>query len=81
MITIDVLRNKLAQPRPGGAILFLGAGFSDGATNSRDLPVPLAKDFAAELSRTIGENNSIPLTILSEIYQEQSGIPSLWSNL
>ncbi|MGY3588272.1 hypothetical protein ACVIGB_002767 [Bradyrhizobium sp. USDA 4341] len=75
MITMEDLRRKLAHPRPGGAILFLGAGFSDGATNSRDLPVPLAKDFAAELSQAIGENSSVPLTILSEIYQEQNGDP------
>ena len=45
------------------------------AINSRDLPVPLAKDFASELSRSIGEDNSIPLTILSEIYQEQNDDP------
>ena len=81
MITLLELKHRLARPRPGRAILFTGAGFSQGATNSLDHPVPLARDFAETLAKEIGERPDLPLTLISEIYAEQTNDPDAFLKL
>lgn len=64
------LRSRLARPRPGGIILFTGAGFSIGAENLDSEQIPLSRKFAATLSETIGLPAETPLTLASELYCE-----------
>lgn len=72
MIDIKLLAGRLRRPRPGRVILFCGAGFSHGATNSLGDPIPLAKDFAKQLTDAIGETADLPLTMAAEVYNERS---------
>ncbi len=71
MIDLLELKRRLTKPRPGRAILFTGAGFSDGATNSLDELVPLARQFADALAVAIGEQPNLPLSLVSELYNEK----------
>lgn len=70
MISIEELERRLAKPRPGRAILFTGAGFSHGAINRGNDPIPLARKFAAQLAAEIHESPDISLTVISELYNE-----------
>ena len=71
MIDLPELKKRLTRPRPGRAILFTGAGFSVGAKNSLNKGVPLAREFASSLAHEIGEESDLPLTLISELYNEQ----------
>lgn len=71
MAPIDDLRNRLANPRPGGVVLFTGAGFSVGAKNELNEEVPLARGLARKIAEQIGLNDDLPLTLAAEIYNER----------
>lgn len=73
MISVEELERRLTKPRPGRAILFTGAGFSDGAVNKDNKPIPLARKFAAHLAAELDEEPDIPLTVISELYNERKG--------
>jgi hypothetical protein len=73
MIDFAELEKRLRKPRPGRAILFTGAGFSVGATNTLDENIPLARKFASALAKAIGEDAELPLTLASELYNEKQG--------
>jgi SIR2-like domain len=73
MIDLHELKRRLIKPRPGRAIFFTGAGFSEGVKNSLDETIPMARNFAATLAREIGEQPEIPLTLISELYNEKHG--------
>ncbi len=76
MLDINELQRRLTKPRPGRAILFTGAGFSEKATNLLDNPIPLARHFAKDIAVEIGESPDLPLTLISEIYNEKKNDPS-----
>jgi hypothetical protein len=60
----------------GEAILFVGSGFSRGATNSNEAPFQTAESLAKRLSAMCGndENDLVDdLCIASEIFQEERG--------
>lgn len=67
---IEKLRLRLARPRPGGSVLFTGAGFSIGAKNLEGEQIPLSKQFASTLGARIGLPPDTPLTLASELYCE-----------
>lgn len=71
MIDLAEMKRRLARPRPGRVILFTGAGFSNGATNSLNKELPLSRHFAEDLAREIGEEAELPLTLVSELYNEK----------
>lgn len=81
MVELSELKRRLSRPRPGRAILFTGAGFSDGAVNSLGEPIPLARVFAETLADEIGERRDLPLTLVSELYNEKKNDPSALLNL
>lgn len=71
-MTLDQVKRLLSFPRPGGTVIFLGAGFSLGATNADGNCVPLARDFANSLSAQIGEELNLPLSIVADIFAEKN---------
>jgi hypothetical protein len=81
MIDLGELERRLTRPRPGRAVLFTGAGFSRGATNSRDQDVPTGREFASTLAEQIGGESDLPLTFISELYNEKRNDQSALLNL
>jgi len=69
----------------GDAVLFTGAGFSWGATNSFPPPannVPTARQFAAQLASELGSGNkSYDLPIISQYFSKQKGEHCLLNEL
>ncbi|WP_426000814.1 SIR2 family protein [Caulobacter sp. DWR1-3-2b1] len=57
----------------GRSILFTGAGFSFGATSTRDKPLTDADGVAAELSADAGEPDPLPLDLAADEYLSKVG--------
>jgi tetratricopeptide (TPR) repeat protein len=57
----------------GDAILFLGAGFSLGASNNRGDEFPLANDLSHHLMEALGETEPVQLQNASELYVKSKG--------
>ena len=57
----------------GDALLFLGAGFSLGARNQLGEDFPLSTDLSTSLMRELGETETVPLQIASELYAKKMG--------
>lgn len=57
----------------GSAVLFLGAGFSKGATNRRGSNFKLAGEFAEHLARMAGAPPESPLQDAAESYRAKFG--------
>jgi hypothetical protein len=57
----------------GDAVLFLGAGFSLGAINRGRRHFPLSSDLSMMLMAALGETESVPLQIASELYARRNG--------
>jgi hypothetical protein len=55
----------------GDAVLFLGAGFSLGATNKAGKEFPLANNLSKDLMTDLGESEDAPLQTSSEIYVQR----------
>ncbi len=79
--SLQEIQRRLKKPRPGGVILFTGAGFSIGAVNTLDKSIPLAREFSDTLADDIGERRGLPLTLISDIYNERKNNSSALLNL
>lgn len=67
---MDAILDALQRPGHGGVVLFLGAGFSREAINRNKKTIPTAKEFAKFLAAEIDQEPDVPLTIVSELYQD-----------
>ncbi len=70
------LSEAIAHAKRGNALLFTGAGFSLGATNSRLPPnnqVPSARVFARDLADQLNSKAEYPLQVVSQAYKQREG--------
>jgi hypothetical protein len=65
----------------GDAVLFLGAGFSLGATNANDHEFPLGTNLSRDLMVALGETETVPLQTASQLYSDSRGNVGLLSFL
>ncbi len=65
---LDQLREAINETAYGGAVCFLGAGFSLGGSDSRGRPVPSTKDLEAEIRKISGlpDNDESRLSDLAD---------------
>ena len=70
---VDVFKElgrRLTKPKPGGVLLFTGAGFSSGAINNQNQEIPRAREFSQKLGPLVGESEEISLDVIADIYNE-----------
>ena len=67
------LKEALRHALDGNAVLFLGAGFSDGAQNKLGAGFPMAGELSKLLMQSLGESEDLPLSTASEYYKKIKG--------
>lgn len=79
--SLEEVRRRLHKPRPGGAVLFTGAGFSDKAKNRLGEPIPFGRDFARQLALSVGSNPNLPLTVSSQLFNRKTNDENAFMNI
>jgi SIR2-like domain len=75
------LQNAINLARRGGAVAFMGAGFSAGAKNRAKAPIPSSSDLKKVLSEPLGAGIDTDLSVLADLYIDQFGETALRNTL